>query len=349
MARMTTADSRRRAGAAELIAGLVAGYAVDTVLGDPRRWHPVAGFGRFAGRLERRLYAPTRTAGVRYAAVTVGVPVAGAVAVHLATRRHPVARTAVVAAATWVVLGGTSLGREADAMADELEAADLEAARQRVPSLCGRDPSALDAGEIGRATVESVAENTSDAIVAPMLWGAVAGLPGLIGYRAVNTLDAMVGHRNDRYRDFGTASARLDDVANFVPARVTALLTIPAAAIVTDGRAPAEPRRRGPRSRAFATFATWLRDRKHHPSPNSGQCEAAMAGALGVRLGGRNAYHGRVEVRPTLGRGPLPGPGEIRRAAQISRVVGALAVATSIATAVAGKVAANRVPRRRER
>ncbi|HEU0240586.1 MAG TPA: cobalamin biosynthesis protein, partial [Micromonosporaceae bacterium] len=134
-----------------------------------------------------------------------------------------------------------------------------------------------------------------------------------------------------------------------VPARVTALLTIPAAAIVTDGRAPAEPRRRGPRSRAFATFATWLRDRKHHPSPNSGQCEAAMAGALGVRLGGRNAYHGRVEVRPTLGRGPLPGPGEIRRAAQISRVVGALAVATSIATAVAGKVAANRVPRRRER
>src|SRR5262245_28601605 len=342
MATMTTTDGRRRAGAGDLIAGLVAGYAADAVFGDPSPWHPVAGFGRFAALLEQRLYAPTRTAGAAYATVAIGVPVAGAVAVHLATRRHPVARTAVVAAATWAALGGTSLVREADAMADELDAPNLEAARERVPNLCGRDPSALDAGEIGRATVESVAENTSDATVAPLLWGAVAGLPGLVGYRAVNTLDAMVGHRNDRYRDFGTVSARLDDAANFVPARLTALLTIPAAAIVTDGRAPAEPRRRAPRSRAFATFATWLRDRNEHPSPNSGQCEAAMAGALGVRLGGRNVYHGRVEVRPTLGRGPLPGPAEIRRAAQISRVVGAFALATVVATAVGVTVATSR-------
>src|SRR5262249_42003184 len=198
---------------------------------------------------------------------------------------------------------------------------------------CGRDPDTLDEGEIGRATVESIAENTSDATVAPLLWGAIGGLPGIVGYRAVNTLDAMVGHRSERYRDFGTASARLDDAANFVPSRLTALLTIPAAALVEDAPIDGSPRRRGPRSRAFATFATWLRDRNRHPSPNSGQCEAAMAGALGVRLGGRNVYHGRVEVRPTLGRGPLPGPCEIRRATRISRVVGALALAIGAATA----------------
>ncbi|HEY7175173.1 MAG TPA: CobD/CbiB family cobalamin biosynthesis protein, partial [Micromonosporaceae bacterium] len=232
-----------------------------------------------------------------------------------------------------------------DSMADELDGDDLEAARRRVPNLCGRDPSALDTGDIGRATVESVAENTSDATVAPLLWGAVAGLPGIVGYRAVNTLDAMVGHRNARYRDFGTASARLDDAANFVPSRVTALLTIPAAAIVANPQNDAGPCRRGPRSRAFASFATWLRDRNQHPSPNSGQCEAAMAGALGVRLGGRNVYHGRVEVRPTLGRGPLPGPCEIRRATRISRVVGALALGVGAATAVGIAAGASRARR----
>ncbi|HEY7174783.1 MAG TPA: cobalamin biosynthesis protein [Micromonosporaceae bacterium] len=315
------------------VCGLVAGYAADALLGDPHSWHPVAGFGRAAGALERVTYAPTRAAGARYAAIAVGGPVAAAIALHRATRQHPIARAAVVAVATWAAVGGTSLAREADAMADELDADDLEAARRRVPNLCGRDPSALDAGDIGRATVESVAENTSDATVAPLLWGGVAGLPGIVGYRAVNTLDAMVGHRSDRYRDFGTAAARLDDVANFVPSRVTALLTIPAAAIVADRAGPAGRCRRGPRSRAFATFATWLRDRNQHPSPNSGQCEAAMAGALGVRLGGRNVYHGRVDVRPTLGRGPLPGPCEIRRATRISRVVGAFALAAGVAAA----------------
>jgi adenosylcobinamide-phosphate synthase len=329
---MTT--TRRAMLTADLV-GLAAGYAADALLGDPRRCHPVAGFGRAAGALERIAYAPTRPAGVRFAAIAVGVPVAIAAAVHVATRDRPVARSILVAATTWAAVGGTSLSREADAMACELERRDLRAARERVPNLCGRDPAALDEGEIGRATVESVAENTSDATVAPLLWGAAAGLPGIVGYRAVNTLDAMVGHRSERYRDFGTASARLDDAANFVPSRLTALLTIPAAALVADAPNGATPRRRGPRGRAFATFATWLRDRDRHPSPNSGQCEAAMAGALGVRLGGCNVYHGRVEVRPTLGRGPLPGPPEIRRAARISRTVGASALAVSLAIAAA--------------
>lgn len=325
-----TSIHRRRSGATTLVAGLVAGFAADAVLGDPRRFHPVAGFGRAASRLERAMYAPTQSAGVAYAAVAAGAPTVLAVAAHIATRRRPIARVVLIAATTFAVLGGTSLGREADAMATELDRDDIDAARDRVPNLCGRDPAALDAGEIGRATVESVAENTSDATVAPLLWGAVAGLPGLVGYRAINTLDAMIGHRSERYRDFGTASARLDDAANLLPSRLTALLTIPAAAIVDDGRPLGDPRRRGPRRSAFATFATWLRDRNRHPSPNSGQCEAAMAGALGVRLGGRNVYHGRVEVRPMLGRGPLPGPAEIRRAARISRTVGAFALVVSI-------------------
>jgi adenosylcobinamide-phosphate synthase len=330
-----TSIHRRRSGATTLVAGLVAGFAADAVFGDPRRFHPVAGFGRTASRLERAMYAPTQSAGVAYAAVAAGVPTVLAVAAHVATRRRPMARVVLIAATTFAVLGGTSLGREADAMAAELDRDDIDAARARVPNLCGRDPAALDAGEIGRATVESVAENTSDATVAPLLWGAVAGLPGLVGYRAINTLDAMVGHRSERYRDFGTASARLDDAANLLASRLTALLTIPAAAIVDDGRPPGDPRRRGPRRSAFATFATWLRDRNRHPSPNSGQCEAAMAGALGVRLGGRNVYRGRVEVRPMLGRGPLPGPAEIRRAARISRTVGAFALLVSVGVAAA--------------
>lgn len=332
----------RRAMVTAHVAGLVAGFAADTLFADPRKFHPVAGYGALATALERRLYAPTRAAGVVYAAVAAGLPIAAAAAGHAVTRHHPVARAALVAGTTWAVLGGTSLAREADRMAAELDDVtseeDLAPARARVPHLCGRDPSALSAGEIGRATVESVAENTSDATVAPLFWGALAGLPGLAGYRAINTLDAMVGHRSARYRDFGIAAARLDDAANFVPSRLTALLTIGAAAALADGRTEIGPRHRGPKRAAFSTFSTWLRDRNRHPSPNSGQCEAAMAGALGVRLGGRNVYHGRVEIRPTLGRGPLPGPSEIRGAARISRTVGAFALVVSAGLVVAAGI-----------
>jgi adenosylcobinamide-phosphate synthase len=197
--------------------------------------------------------------------------------------------------------------------AEDLDSTDgLAAARRRLPNLVGRDPSALDGPEIARATVESVAENTSDAQVAPLFWGAVAGLPGLVGYRAINTLDAMVGHMSPRYRDFGTASARLDDVANLIPSRLTALLIA-----ATAGSAGGDGR---------AALEAWRRDGDRHPSPNSGQCEAAMAGALGVRLGGRNIYHGRVEERPQLGSGPRPSAADVARAARISGAVGIAAL-----------------------
>jgi adenosylcobinamide-phosphate synthase len=311
--------------------GLVAGAVLDAVLGDPRRWHPVGGFGRAAGALEHRWYAPTRAAGTRYAAVAAGVPAALGAVAALATRRRPWARAALVAATTWAVLGGTSLRREARTVAAALTDGDLPAARARLPHLCGRDPSTLDEAGLARAVVESVAENSSDAEVAPLFWGAVAGLPGLVGYRAVNTLDAMVGHRSDRYRRFGTAAARLDDAANLVPARLTAALTVAVAGpLGGDWR---------------GALRTWLRDGGRHPSPNSGRCEAAMAGALGVRLGGRNVYGGRVEDRPALGDGRSVKPEDIGPAARISAAVGAAAVAVAAAYALTRPLARRRSAR----
>jgi adenosylcobinamide-phosphate synthase len=145
----------------------------------------------------------------------------------------------------------------------------------------------------------------------------VAGLPGLLGYRAANTLDAMVGHRSGRYERFGTAAARLDDALNLLPSRLTGLLTVAGAPAVHGRRAEA--------------WRIWVRDRNDHPSPNAGQCEAAMAGALGVRLGGRNRYFGRSEVRPFLGDGPRPEARHIRRAATLSGLVGTAALAIAVA------------------
>jgi adenosylcobinamide-phosphate synthase len=296
--------------------GLLVGVALDAAFGDPRRGHPVARFGRFASAVERHTYADSRRAGACFAVLAVGAPVAAAVWAQRATRDRPLARAALVAATTWAVLGGRSLTYEGDTLAAALERADLPAARARLPHLCGRNASVLDESELARATVESVAENTSDAVVAPLVWGAVAGLPGLVGYRAINTLDAMVGHRSARYARFGTASARLDDVANLLPSRLTAGLTVLAAPLIGGS-----PRR---------TAQIWRRDRRAHPSPNSGQCEAAFAGALDVRLGGTNVYFGRSEQRPHLGDGSSPGVADIQRATRLSAAVGVAAAAMAV-------------------
>ena len=294
-------------------AGLALGAAADLLFADPRRGHPVAGFGAAAAALERRTWRDSRTAGVGYATVCVGTAAALGTAGSRLTAGRPLARTALTAVATWAVLGGTSLGRAADTMAQHLAADDLPAARAHLSTLAGRDPSSLGEAELVRATVESVAENTSDAAVAPLFWGAVAGLPGLLAYRAANTLDAMVGYRSPRYARFGWASARLDDVLNWVPARVTAALTV-LTAPVADG-SPA------------GAWRAWRRDGAAHPSPNAGRCEAALAGALGLRLGGRNVYGERVEERPTLGDGQPPVRGDSRRAVRLSRAVWTTAAA----------------------
>ena len=278
------------------------------MLADPARWHPVAGFGRFAGRLETYCYADSRLAGVGHAGLATGAAVATGAVVARLTRARPVLETATVAAATWAVLGGASLAGEAAALAGALEDGDLAAARARIPNLCGRDPHALDAAGMARAAAESVAENTSDAVVGPLLWGALAGVPGLLGYRAVNTLDAMVGYRSPRYRRFGWAAARTDDLANLAPARLTALLTVLVAAPL--GGSPG------------GAVRAWRRDAGGHPSPNAGPVEASAAGALGIRLGGLTQYPHGVELRPVLGAGPAPTPADLRRMVRLSRVLG---------------------------
>ena len=299
--------------------GLAAGLVADALLGDPRRAHPVAGFGALAAALEQRAHRDSRLAGSAYAlALTGGAAALGAAG---SRGRTGVSRAAVTALATWAVVGGTSLRREAAAVARHLEADDLAAARSRIRSLCGRDPDSLDAAGLARAAVESVAENTSDAVVGPLVWGAVAGVPGLLAYRAVNTLDAMVGHRSPRYARFGWAAARADDVVNLLPARLTAALTV-ALAPVAGGR----------RSQALRV---WRRDGGKHPSPNAGPVEAAFAGALGRTLGGRLSYAGRVEDRPLLGDGPAPEVADVARAARLSAAVtagaGVLAVGARLA------------------
>ena len=309
----------RFASAAARPAGLLLGYAADLTVGDPRRWHPVAGFGTAAQWLENRLYADRAAAGAAHVLLAVGAVLAGGVAVDRWSRDRPVLRTLLTAAGTWAVLGGRSLRAEAAAVDRHLLRGDLPAAREQITHLVGRDPAALDAAGIARACVESVAENTSDAVVGPLFWGSVGGLPGLLGYRAINTLDAMVGHRNPRYRRFGWAAARLDDVVNLLPSRMTALVVI----LLAPGFGGTPGR----------TMAVVKRDARQHPSPNAGPVEAAFAGALGVQLGGVNTYGDTIEDRGTLGNGPPPQPADIARAARLSAATGA--VATGLAVAVA--------------
>jgi adenosylcobinamide-phosphate synthase len=296
--------------------GLALGFAADWYFADPQRRHPVAGFGRVASGLRRVLYADSRAAGVAYTGALVSGAAALGVAAERVAWRRPVTGAVLTAAATWTVLGGTSLRREASAIGESLDAGDLAAARERLPHLCGRDPRRLDADQIARAVVESVAENTSDAVVAPLFWGAVAGIPGLLAYRASNTLDAMVGYRNAKYRNFGWASARLDDVLNWVPARFTGAVTVAAAPVV--GGSPV---------RALRVLR---RDGASHPSPNAGRCEASAAGALGVRLGGTNTYGDVVEDRPVMGSGRAPRVGDIRRAGMLSASVGLVSAVAAV-------------------
>ena len=229
--------------------------------GAATRWPPSDGP---PAPLERRLWRDHRGRGALYTALCAGgaAAVAAALARTRAVRQPRRAPSALTAAVTWAVLGGTSLGREARAVGGALEAGDLAAARARLPHLCGRDPQALDGPQIARAVVESVAENTSDAVVGALVWGAAGGSArAWSAFRAVNTLDAMVGHRSPRHLRFGWASARLDDLAGWP-------------------RRPAHRRARGPRRPRSARGAggCWRRDAGAHPSPNAGPVEAAFAG-----------------------------------------------------------------------
>lgn len=311
--------------------GIAAGYLADVLFGDPRRGHPVAGFGRCATALESRTYRDSRRAGTAHTAVLVGgLATTGWFARR--TARSGLAATALTAAATWVTLGGTSLSRTGARMADLLTREDMVAARELLPSLCGRDPSSLDADGLARAACESVAENTSDAQVAPLLWAAVAGVPGVLAYRGINTLDAMIGNRSPRYARFGWAAARLDDVANYVPARLTAVITVACAPFIGGS--------------ATGAIRAWRRDAGRHPSPNAGVVEAAFAGALGVRLGGPTQYRHELEIRPTLGDGRPPGVADLRRAVRLSRLVQLGALVAAVTVSAVGRTGWPISPRR---
>lgn len=289
-------------------AGVLVGYLADRALGDPRRGHPVAAFGTAAAGLESLTYRESRAAGAVHVGLLIGsLGLLGAAAQRVAGRGGRPCSIAVTAAATWVCLGGTSLARTGLAMAELLERGDVEGARGLLPSLCGRDPASLDGAGLTRASLESVAENTSDAQVAPLLYAAAGGVPTVLAYRGINTLDAMVGYRSPRYLRFGWAAARLDDVANYIAARVTASLAVVSAPLVGGSAAGA--------ARA------WRRDAGRHPSPNAGAVEAAFAGALGVRLGGPTQYRHELQIRPTLGDGREPTAADLRRAVALSSLV----------------------------
>jgi adenosylcobinamide-phosphate synthase len=297
---------------------MAAGWFADLLLGDPRRGHPVALFGRGAAALERLTYADSRRAGLVHTGALLGaLGLSGMAVERMARRSSPVATAAATATVMFVALGGTSLARTGDRMAELLASGDIDGARLLLPSLCGRDPSVLDAAGLTRAALESVAENTSDAQVAPMLWGAVGGVPAVLVYRGANTLDAMIGHRSPRYARFGWAAARFDDVANYIAARATAVMVIACAPVV--GGSPA------------GVLRAWRRDAARHPSPNAGVVEAAFAGALGVRLGGPTQYAHELEIRPTLGDGRPPDGSDLARAVRLSRAV-------QVLTAVAAMV-----------
>lgn len=279
------------------------GVVMDAVLGEPPvRPHPVAAFGSSMRAVERRLYADRRSRGVVHAALGSTAGMLSGVAVRS------------TALGTYLAVAGRALADAAIAVGAALDDGDLPRARALLPALVGRDTDGLDEKEVARAAVESVAENTVDAVVAPALWAAAAGAPGALAYRAVNTLDAMVGHRDDRYRAYGWASARLDDAAGWVPARVTATLV-----------ATVRPRSAG------AVWTAVRDDARAHPSPNAGVAEAAFAAALGLRLGGGNRYRGQLDVRPHLGRGRPAEADDIAAAVRLSRDVTAALVAALVA------------------
>ncbi len=290
------------------------GLALDQRFGEPpTRWHPVAWFGSAMGAVERRCYRDERAAGALYTAVGVSLGLAAGSALRRSLGPH-----ASVAVAVALASAGRMLDEEASAIGALLQAGEIDGARARLRGLVGRSPEGLDEPSIARAVVESVAENTVDAVTAPLFWALVGGAPAVLAHRAINTMDAMVGHRNARYERFGWASARLDDVANWVPARLTAAVAVPWLASSAD--APTT----GEESTSVAgglPLAAVRRQAAAHPSPNGGLIEAAVAYRLGITLGGTNRYGNRVEHRGVLGRGRAAAPTDITRVVQLRRRV----------------------------
>ncbi|MCP8464270.1 adenosylcobinamide-phosphate synthase CbiB [Pseudomonas sp. ZM23] len=290
----------------------VAGVALDALFGEPKRWHPLVAFGRLADRLERRFnrsraagdeLAPGETPGLGWRSHGVTAWVIAVVPLTLLAlllSLLPQAGWLVQVLALYAALGLRSLGEHAEPVALALRAGDLNEARLRVGYMVSRETAELDATAVARATTESVLENGSDAVFAALFWFAVAGAPGVVLYRLSNTLDAMWGYRNARFERFGWAAAKIDDVLNYIPARLVALTY----ALL---------------GRTRQALRCWRMQAPRWDSPNAGPVMAAGAGALGVSLGGAARYHGELHERPTLGEGPAPTAQDIWRALALVR------------------------------
>lgn len=301
--------------------------AMDAVFGWPaglftRVGHPVTWLGRLIAALDERCNRDTDAPRVRRLAGAVAASIVIALAAGVGWLLQSLVtggcRIALVGIIAWPFVALRSLCEHVVAVARPLQAGELEAARAAVAKIVGRDPAMLDHAGVARAAIESLAENTSDGVVAPLFWGALLGLPGIIGYKAINTLDSMIGHRTMRYAQFGWAAARIDDLANFIPARITGLLF----ALLAQ--------------RPSVALSCMVTDARHHRSLNAGWPEAAMAGALGVRLSGPRIYHGRVTDEPWLNRDARdPAGADIMRGVKLY-----LRVLVLLAAAIIGLAAA---------
>ena len=299
---------------------------LDAAIGDPRWFpHPVRLIGNVIVWYESRIRMVIHTpAGERAAGIVlaIGLPALtyamGWLAIEMAGGADAGVKIALTVLIAWTTLAARDLFDHARSVAHALEAGSLARAREAVSKIVGRDTDDLSEAEIVRATVETIAESTADGVIAPLFYLAVGGPSLALAYKAINTLDSMVGHRDARYRYVGWASARLDDMANWIPARLTAMLLILAAAC---------------RTRTMRTaWGAFRRDGHKHPSPNSGRPEAAMAGALGVQLGGRNVYGGIVTERPRLGDALEPlVPGHVTTALQLMGIASVMAAALAAA------------------
>ena len=306
----------------ELIAAAATGLLLDALLGDPA-WltHPVVLMGKAIDALEKRLrvlFPATESGELRAGCVLTAILPLGTLlltggAVFLAGLVHPALRFALEVFWGWQSLAMRGLVQESGSVRRKLTEGTPAEARRAVARIVGRDTADLSEAGVIRAAVETVAENFSDGVAAPMLYFLLGGAPLALCYKAVNTLDSMVGYKNERYLYFGRAAAKLDDIANWLPSRLAALLLIGAAFLCGEN---------GPNSRRI-----WKRDRRNHASPNSAQTEAAMAGALGLRLGGPSSYFGKMVEKPTIG-DPIrePEPEDIRRANRMMITASVLAL-----------------------
>lgn len=309
---------------------LLVAASLDAAAGDPRWFpHPVRGMGIVIGWCDEHIrkvsnhpYA-LRAAGL---ALALGLPlfvfVLSREAIAMADRVTWWLGSLLSIGLAWTTLAARDLWDHIQAVSEHLDRGNLPEARRAVGMIVGRDTEQLSQEELARATIETIAESTSDGILAPLFYLALGGAPLALAYKAVNTLDSMIGHKDERYVDFGWASARLDDVANWIPARLSAAFTIMTAAMVLGE--PARVR--------MGCHVLW-RDGDRHPSPNSGRPEAAMAGSLGIRLGGVNFYDGVPNDRPLLGKeGRQPIPSDIKTASRVMVGVSLLGVLLTVGT-----------------